>query len=168
MTFEPTYGKITEDNREVNHLIQGQDMVRLAKAQTLQWLGHVVRRVDIFTPKTILKVTYSLYLSPCPQHCFTSLYVNVNLSLNVLTLCTRKSKIQFIGPHMSLSSFKTVAEVTGTAKVHCTYWYIVFTYSKRVDSKIQISVSQTFFGSFMLCLSLIHIQMCIRDRCFLN
>jgi hypothetical protein len=56
------YGPVLENgefriryNEELNELIKGEDIVRLNKAQRLQWLGHVERMNKMAMPKRMFQ-----------------------------------------------------------------------------------------------------------------
>jgi hypothetical protein len=42
-------------NKELDRLIEGQDLVRFIKAQRLRWQGHIERMSETQMPKRILK-----------------------------------------------------------------------------------------------------------------
>ena len=43
------------DNRELEKLIDGEDIMRFIKSTRISWLGHVMRMEDDRMPKTILR-----------------------------------------------------------------------------------------------------------------
>ena len=56
------YGAVREEdgfrrrnNKEINELLEGEDIVRFIKAQRLRWLGHVMRMSQTRTPHAVYK-----------------------------------------------------------------------------------------------------------------